>query len=124
MQNATELTNSIGVVWQEPPVMKTNGRIIGYLFKWMKNCEYLRMMKLPETLDCLRVPPENTTSFETKREDGFTLATTIDGLTPFTLYRFEVCAETIKGVGPCYNATYRTDEGGKFQCVKSLFSTS
>lgn len=115
LQNATELTNSLGIVWQELPIMETNGIITGYLFKWIKNCEYLRWMNLPETVDCLRVLPENTTSFETKREDGLTLATTIDGLIPFTWYRCEVCAETIKGVGPCYNATYRTDEGGKLE---------
>ena len=101
--------------------METNGVITAYLFKWMKNCDYLRMMKLPETLDCLRVPPENTTSFQTKREDGFTLGTTIDGLTPFTWYRCEVCAETIKGVGPCYNTTYQTDEGGKFNELNRCF---
>ena len=94
--------------------MQTSGIITGYIIKWMKSCEYLRLMNLPEGYDCRRVIPENTMNF-TKREVGITpLSALVNDLDPYTLYRFEFCARTLIGYGPCSNITYRTDETSEF----------
>ena len=106
--------DSLNVSWLELPIMQTSGIITGYIIKWMKSCEYLRLMNLPEGYDCRRVIPENTMNF-TKREVGITpRSALVNDLDPYTLYRFEFCAKTLIGYGPCSNITYRTDETSEF----------
>ena len=112
--HAEKTLDSLNVGWSELPIMQTSGIITGYMIKWMKNCEYSRLMNLPEVYDCRRVVPENTTNFA-EREVGFTPRfTMVAGLDPFTWYRFEFCAKTLMGYGPCSNITYQTDETSKF----------
>ena len=111
--NAQNTHTSLNFTWKELPIMGRQGIITGYMIKWMKNCEYQRLMNYPEDDDCVRVPPENTTSFSVDVISSDLLYYNINGLTPFTWYRCEVCAKTSVGYGPCGNATFQTDESGK-----------
>ena len=70
-------------------------------------------MNFPEIEDCRRVIPENTTNFVTKEVGSSQGNTLVTGLDPYTWYRFEFCAKTVKGYGPCSNITYQTDETSK-----------
>ena len=109
---AERTLGSLSVRWHEPLIMKTNGIITGYMIKWMKHCEYLRLMTLPEMDDCARVIPEGTKNFTIREVSSDPRHSIVTSLDPYTWYRFEFCAKTVKGYGPCSNITYQTDETG------------
>ena len=107
--------------------MDQQGIISRYKIRYMKACEYLRLYNMDISIEdeCDRVPPNNTKNFDELVVDGNLTSCTINNLTPYVIYRCEVCAGTVKGFGPCGSMNYRTNEFGNivFLLIKSLPSS-
>eukprot|EP00795_Rhopilema_esculentum_P012024 gene12024-2609_t len=104
-------THSLTISWDELAIMDQNGLIEEYRVRYMKSCEYARLIRMPEVDDCERVISEDIKEFQVRTRDSNGTELTLYDLAPYTFYYCEVCARTSAGYGPCANQTYRTDEG-------------